>query len=623
MSEVRGGVNLVRILQSRLSFYRDHSAIRFMKLLPKRDQIFLALVVVITTMLAFLDLFGVLMIGAIGSLSITGLSSGQVGDRVRVALQFLQIDSLTLETQITIVGILGALSLVLKSVLSLFLVKKTMYFMARRAAVMSSELVTKFFAISLSKINQDSIHSSIFSLTNGVNLIMVGVVGTAMSLIADFSLMLIIASGLFLVDPIMAVGTACTFGIMAYALYRKMHRKNRSIGEQQSRLSIESSQRIFEAISTYRELLVRNRRGYYAREIGKLRFQLADGEANVGYLRSLSKYLFEITIVLSALILAGYQFSVNTPSRALATIAIFMAASTRITPATLRVQQGLLNMRYSLAQSRPTLQLIDNLRNVKTEESADFPLNREHLDFNSRVEVKDLSYSYDGVKNVINKVSFDVFPGEFVAIVGSSGAGKTTLVDIILGALEPKDGIVKIAGLDPRDSFVEWPGAVAYVPQDSVVINGTIRENLALGFPLRQLTDDFCWESLRIAKLEDFVSSLPDKLDSHVGDRGTRLSGGQKQRLGIARALVTKPKLLILDEATSSLDGLTEVAISESLRTLKGEVTTIVIAHRLSTIVNADRIYLMDKGAVAATGSFSQLKASHPDFLIQAKLLGL
>jgi ABC-type multidrug transport system fused ATPase/permease subunit len=574
-------------------------------------------------MLAFLDLFGVLMIGAIGSLSITGLSTGQVGDRVGVALQFLQIDTLSLGAQITIVGILGALSLVVKSVISLFLVKKTMYFMARRAAVMSSELLRKFFTNSLSRINQNSVQSSIFALTNGVNLVMVGVFGTAMSLIADFSLMIIIALGLFLVDPVMAMGTAFTFGILAFVLYRNMHDKNKFFGEQQSRLLIESSQRIFEAISTYRELLVRNRRGYYAREIGKLRFQLADGEAHIGYLRNLSKYLFEITIVLGALILAVYQFSVSTPSRALATIAIFMAASTRITPATLRIQQGLLNVKYSLAQSRPTLELIDSLRNVKAEESIDFPLNREHIDFIPRVEVKDLSYSYDGVKTVIDKVSFDVFPGEFVAIVGSSGAGKTTLVDIILGALEPKIGTVKIAGLNPLDSFVEWPGAVAYVPQDSIVINGTIRQNLALGFPLIQLTDDFCWESLRMAKLEDFVGSLPDRLDSHVGDRGTRLSGGQKQRLGIARALVTKPKLLILDEATSSLDGLTEVAISESLRTLKGEVTTIVIAHRLSTIVNADRIYLLDQGQVAAVGSFSQLKESHPDFLVQAKLLGL
>lgn len=613
----------MRVLQYRLSFYREHSATRFIQLLPRRDQIFLALVVVITIMLAFLDLFGVLMIGAIGSLSITGLSNGQVGDRVGVALQFLQIDMLSLGTQITIVGILGALSLVAKSVISLFLVKKTMYFMARRAAVMSSELLRKFFTNSLSRINQNSVQSSIFALTNGVNLVMVGVFGTAMSLIADFSLMIIIALGLFLVDPVMAMGTAFTFGILAFVLYRNMHDKNKFFGEQQSRLSIESSQRIFEAISTYRELLVRNRRGYYAREIGKLRFQLADGEAHIGYLRNLSKYLFEITIVLGALILAVYQFSVSTPSRALATIAIFMAASTRITPATLRIQQGLLNVKYSLAQSRPTLELIDNLRNVKAEESIDFPLNREHIDFIPRVEVKDLSYSYDGVKTVIDKVSFDVFPGEFVAIVGSSGAGKTTLVDIILGALEPKIGTVKIAGLNPRDSFVEWPGAVAYVPQDSIVINGTIRQNLALGFPLIQLTDDFCWESLRMAKLEEFVGSLPDGLDSHVGDRGTRLSGGQKQRLGIARALVTNPKLLILDEATSSLDGLTEVAISESLRTLKGEVTTIVIAHRLSTIVNADRIYLLNQGQVAAVGSFSQLKASHPDFLVQAKLLGL
>ena len=220
-------------------------------------------------------------------------------------------------------------------------------------------------------------------------------------------------------------------------------------------------------------------------------------------------------------------------------------------------------------------------------------------------------------------MSFDVFPGEFVAIVGSSGAGKTTLVDIILGALEPKIGTVKIAGLNPRDSFVEWPGAVAYVPQDSIVINGTIRQNLALGFPLIQLTDDFCWESLRMAKLEEFVGSLPDGLDSHVGDRGTRLSGGQKQRLGIARALLTKPKIVIFDEATSALDAETENRVSESILKLTGECTVIFIAHRLSVVRSADMIYYIDKGKIVSQGTFEELRKLNADFNNQANFMGI
>jgi ABC-type multidrug transport system fused ATPase/permease subunit len=197
------------------------------------------------------------------------------------------------------------------------------------------------------------------------------------------------------------------------------------------------------------------------------------------------------------------------------------------------------------------------------------------------------------------------------------------MVDIILGALEAEKGDASIAGMSPRAAYSKWPGAVSYVPQDSPVINGTIRENLGLGYPVDEIIDQYCWESLKTARLEDFVRSLPQLLDTHVGDRGTRLSGGQRQRLGIARALITRPKLLILDEATSSLDGVTESEISDALRGLRGEITLIVIAHRLSTVVGADKIYFMEDGVVKGVGTFEELKANYPEFLIQAELMGL
>ena len=177
--------------------------------------------------------------------------------------------------------------------------------------------------------------------------------------------------------------------------------------------------------------------------------------------------------------------------------------------------------------------------------------------------------------------------------------------------------------MSPRSTFSKWPGAVSYVPQDSPIINGTIRENLGLGYPSQEIEDEFCWESLKLARLDDFVRSLPSQLEAFVGDRGTRLSGGQRQRLGIARSLITKPKLLILDEATSSLDGVTEFEISEALRELKGEMTLIVIAHRLSTVVHADRIYFMNQGHVEGEGTFEELKNNYPEFLTQAELMGL
>jgi ATP-binding cassette, subfamily B, bacterial PglK len=593
------------------------------KLLSSRDRFLLIAVVAITLFLAFLDLLGVLLIGVIGSLSITGVSTGQVGNRVAVVLRLLGIDNQGFERQVVIVGILAAILLIAKTVFSLYLVKKVMFFMARRAASLSADLIMRYFSISVSKINQRSAQSSIYALTEGVTTIMVGVIGVSVAVFSDIALLLVMGIGLFLVDPITAISTAIIFGFLAFFLYANMHETMRKLGEQQGRMNIESSQRIFEAISSYRELLVRDRRGYYADQIAKLRYKLADGNAKINYLSSLSKYVLEITLVFSALLLAFYQFSVNSAFRALATITIFIAASTRITPAILRLQQGFLRMKSAIAEARPTILLIEDLSSVTAEKLKIKLLSRSHQGFIPSVSVSNLSFSYIPSHAVLDRVNFRAGPGEFIAIVGGSGAGKTTLVDLILGALEAQDGEISISGNPPKLSFARWPGAVAYVPQDSPVINGTIRENLALGFPASELSDEICWEALQVAHLGDFVKTLSHQLDTFVGDRGTSLSGGQRQRLGIARALITRPKLLFLDEATSSLDGVTEYEISESLKKFRGEMTLIVIAHRLSTVVNADRIYFLERGKVKSFGTFEELKTNTPEFLEQAKLMGL
>ena len=606
-----------------LSLLKKHAIVLPIKLLSRRDRFLLVVTTLITISLAILDLFGVLLIGVISSLSITSLGNGQIGDRVSKALRFLQIDNLDFESQAIVVGLIAALLLITKTILSLFLIRKTMFFMARRAASMSADLISRYFSISVSEINRRSAQTSIYALTTGVNSVMVGVVGASIALISDISLLLVMGMGLFLVDPITAFSTAIIFGFVAFILYKNMHKKIQELGEQQGLLQIEVSQRIFEAINSYRELLVGDRRGYYARQIGNLRYKLADGGVTISFMAMISKYILEITLVLSALLLALYQFSTSTAFRAIATITIFIAASTRIIPAILRLQQGMLGMKVALAQAKPTISLIEELSKIPHENWQIRALSRIHTGFLPTAQVSSVSFAYENSAEVLKKVNLKANSGEFIAIVGGSGAGKTTLVDVMLGALEPQTGEVKISGLSPRVAFSQWPGAVAYVPQDSPVINGTIRENLSLGYPAKEVVDQYCWESLKQAHLDDFVKSLPNQLDTYVGDRGTRLSGGQKQRLGIARALITNPKLLILDEATSSLDGITESEISEELRNLKGEVTLIVIAHRLSTVVNADRIYFVDSGILKGVGTFSELKAAHPEFLEQASLMGL
>jgi ABC-type multidrug transport system fused ATPase/permease subunit len=213
--------------------------------------------------------------------------------------------------------------------------------------------------------------------------------------------------------------------------------------------------------------------------------------------------------------------------------------------------------------------------------------------------------------------------GEFIAIVGESGAGKTTLVDILLGIIEPTSGSIEISGSTPLSSIAKWPGAIAYVPQNGVLLNGSIKKNICLGFDEDEVEDGLVWDALRIAQLESFVKNSRFGLQTAVGEKGGLLSGGQKQRLCIARALVTKPKLVVLDEATSALDGATELNVSEAIQSLRGTATVVTVAHRLSTVRNADKVVYMKEGKIMAIETFDDLRVKFPDFDFQAKLMGL
>jgi ABC-type multidrug transport system fused ATPase/permease subunit len=206
--------------------------------------------------------------------------------------------------------------------------------------------------------------------------------------------------------------------------------------------------------------------------------------------------------------------------------------------------------------------------------------------------------------------------------VGPSGAGKTTLVDLVLGILKPTNGSVTISGMPPEEVVRKWPGAIGYVPQDVVIMNGTIRDNVSMGFAWNESLEELVWDALELAQLREVVERMPKGLETEVGSRGVKLSGGQRQRLGIARALFTKPALLALDEATSALDGQTESEFTSAINALKGKVTVIVIAHRLSTVKEADYLVYLENGRVLGKGSFENLRKCVKEFDEQALLMG-
>lgn len=276
-------------------------------------------------------------------------------------------------------------------------------------------------------------------------------------------------------------------------------------------------------------------------------------------------------------------------------LAIFAVAAFRLLPSVGKINEHLSAVLYAL----PSLELVYNdLREIE-ELNLDKKDKDEAWKLKEKIEVKNVSYHYpDGDVNVIEHADFTIERGKTVAFIGASGAGKSTMVDILLGLLAPQYGKIYADGMNVYKNLPTWQQEIGYIPQSIYLSDDTIRNNVAFGVRDKEIDEQAVVNALRQAQLYDFVDSLPEGMDTFVGDRGVRLSGGQRQRIGIARALYHDPEILVLDEATSALDNDTEMAVMEAIDSLQGKKTIIIIAHRLSTIKNADIIYEVGDGKV-------------------------
>jgi len=605
-------------------YWRGTAIARSIQILSKADQWKVLAVAVVQICMSVLDLLGVILIGLLGALSVTGLQLQEPGNRVGSALRILHISEFTFQQQAIILSVLAVSLMVGKTFLSIFFTRRILFFLSRRGAMISANLISRLLAQPLLTVQSKTTQESLFAVTRGVEMIVLQVLATSVVMISDLSLLLIMAIGLFIVDPMTAVSSFSVFSLIGYFLYRFMHVRAGALGVRSSALNVESNEKIVEVFGSYRELVVRNRRDYYAREIGKLRYGLADASAEIGFLPYVSKYVIETSVILGALLIGVIQFILQDATQAVSTLAIFLAAGTRIAPAVLRVQQGSITVQGGLGQGSFTLNLIDELGNFPMVENIDDTLDIIHDGFKPEIKVTDASLTYPNrLSPAISNISLTIAPGKSVAFVGPSGAGKTTIIDILLGVLKPDHGSVLISGMPPLQAVAKWPGSISYVPQDVLISAGTFRENVALGYPIELATDELVINALKIAHLDKFVLNLPNGLDAQVGERGAKISGGQRQRLGIARAMFTCPHLLVLDEATSALDGETELSISNAIHELRGSTTVLLIAHRLSTVQNADYVVYLSQGSVLASGSFDEVREAIPDFDRQARLMGL
>ncbi len=592
-------------------------------LLPKKSKIKVLISIFAQCGLNILDLFGVIVIGAMGALAIQGLQAREPGNKVSLILRLINAEGMSLQNSILYLGLLSATLFTIKTILSVYITRKTLLFLSQLSAELSSKLFSRYLLQDLPKIQRYNSQEIVYFISEGTRNVIIGILGTFISLVSDFSLLLIMLSGLLIVDVEMTILTTLMFGGVAYLLHVLLRVRANIIGQQSFELSVANNKLILEVLDTYKENFVKDRLQFYITNLTRIRNQIGEVGAETTFQPYISKYVIELFTVMSALILSAFQFWKNDAVHAVSILSIFLIASSRIAPAVMRIQQGTTTIFNSAGASGSTLDLLENLESPNMVQEIK-NIGFEQVEFVPKIEAKNLEFKYSrDSRFLLHNINFAVNPGQTIAIVGPSGSGKTTLVDLILGVLQPNFGQININGCTPIAAIKNWPGSIAYVPQDISIISGSIRQNVALGYPDEEIDDNFVWDALKIAQLADLVQMYDKKLDAFVGEDGHLLSGGQRQRLGLARALYTHPQILILDEATSALDGVTEDNVTKELSNLKGNVTVIVVAHRLSTVRAADQILYLEDGEMIASGTFEFVKSIVPNFATQAELMGL
>jgi len=593
-------------------------------LLEKKDRFKLFAVLIVNTFLAFLDLFGVALIGVTTAILIRGLQGLSAGDQVSRLLEILNLAGLPQRHQLILLGGTAIFFFIMKTMISVFFLRRTLKYMSIRNAQISSSLVSKMLNRPVERIFSKSIQHQLHSVTGGVETLVGGAVTSLVVIASDLILLLVILIGLMLVDPVTSIGTFFVFTAIGYLLYFLLHKRIVILNSRSTYESIYFKQKVSEGINSFRDLFVKGGREFYVNELRKTKMKLADYDAEIKFIPNISKYTIEVSVILGIAVIAGIQFYLFDSNRAIAVISVFLAASTRIAPATIRLQQNVIAVKSSLSAAKPTFELIEELNGVKELEKTETLITTNHKDFSPRINLKNLRFTYSGAINyTIQDISLEISEGKFIAFVGPSGGGKSTLIDLILGLLAPSIGSIRISDLSPVDAIKKWPGSIGYVPQDVFIENSTVKENICLGFNPESVPDDLVWQALELADLSGFIKGLEGQLSYRISDAGKNLSGGQRQRLGIARALLTKPKIVIFDEATSALDAETENRVLESILKLTGECTVIFIAHRLSVVRSADMIYYIDKGRIVNQGTFEELRLINADFNNQANFMGI
>gem|GEM_PF-4397121 len=561
-------------------------------LFSKRDKQKLIIVTLIQVSLSLIDLAAMILVGLLVSTSTLSVTGQDPGGTTAFLLDILSLKSQPLERQVQILSVCAALLFLSKSISSLLIQKRLIFFIGSRSNVLADELIRKLLNLTMLEFKKYSTADLNYIFTTGIPRISQGLIGKTVSAIVDISLVMIMFLGLLAADVLMSLLIVTYFSLLAMSIFLTQFKRLRSIGQSTREVSINSLKQVQTIVGLFKEIKVQGNEKVYADKLSENRYSLTKLVSENTFVNMIGKYVIEIGLVLGLALVSITLFALNAPSRAAALVALFATASFRIAPAVLRIQNYFASILSEVEAAKPALILFRDLKLNTSIQTRTRKFSDAHETKGFKIRFEDVSFSYDPLSNrpILANFNLEINEGKHVAILGASGAGKTTLVDMVLGLIEPDLGRVSICGQSPREFIDKHPGAIGYVTQENFLEESSLASNVLAGYELGDVGEVKIWDALDKASIGNFFRNSIEGLNFLIAENGQNLSGGQKQRVAIARALLTKPLILVLDEATSNLDIVTQRGISAELARLKGKVTVLMIAHRIESTEFCDQV---------------------------------
>ena len=393
-------------------------------------------------------------------------------------------------------------------------------------------------------------------------------------------------------------------------IYDRLFRANvKKYGENSSNGAARMYQGINEGLEGFKEVRVLGKNSYFQQMVTEGSKKVSENSIKASMIMMAPRYLLQFILIFFVVVVVVGTLTLDGDVISLApTLGVFGVASLRIMPTANLLVSGITQIRFSRHATSRLYADLKHLEQIKSPKEQISTLSQDKIEPFSKLSLNNLKFRYVNAKQwALQDLTLSINAGESIGLIGPSGAGKTTLVDVLLGLLEPNEGELLYNGHSMKLALSDWRNQVAYLPQEVFLIDNTLRSNVAMGLDETEIDDDRLNKTLKQARLIELIEQLPQGVNTVLGERGVRLSGGQRQRVALARAFYHERSVLVMDEATSSLDNETEQEIVEEIKHLKGQKTLIVIAHRLTTVKHCDRIYKLEKGRIVEYGSYNQV----------------